>query len=548
MPMLQRGAGPGRRSPKARGDGAQPLEAGSPSPWLTGWSWPGLRAWGLLFLGLFLAIHWQEVTSPTFNVDDWGLVGQPIDQSKQSRPAWDLLYPLLFQNSFSPFFGWLLAAFSLYAVAAATAVFLPLISPAWACLLALLLSLHSYLLDLFNFSFAIGLYLLPAALSIWGGVLIAYGPPRPLLGRRWLDGGLGVAMQVVALGIYQPTGALAVVLFGWQALALALGQGRWGRRAALRLAGGILAGGLLYYAWALLARLHEQANERTGFADPSQLLAKLFDLEIYRQIYATQVTLAFPFPQAALSLLAGLALLLLTLLVGTGRLGAAARGRRLALLWGGALLLVIQPLLLYAILRADFPPRAFCLANLGIASLLVITLATVQPLRWGRSLSRGAVALLVALYLVPQAAHAARVWELTHLMERRDMALAQAILADVRSEARRTGTVAEPFALFGTTVRNEPFQHWATVGESAFRQTWSLEGIFRQLLGVKVQHIPYRQEGNEMQVRATLPACAAYPDAGSIVRHRGGWLVCLEANPREASSQRGDAGPLAAQR
>jgi hypothetical protein len=58
------------------------------------------------------------------------------------------------------------------------------VKPPWICLLALLISGHAYLLDLFNFSFAIGLYLLPAALSVWGAVLIAYRKGPPLLGRR----------------------------------------------------------------------------------------------------------------------------------------------------------------------------------------------------------------------------------------------------------------------------------------------------------------------------------------------------------------------------
>jgi hypothetical protein len=53
------------------------------------------------------------------------------------------VHGLLFQNAFSPFFGWLLAAGSL---------------------------------------FAIGLYLLPGALSLWGGVLIAYNPCPPCSG------------------------------------------------------------------------------------------------------------------------------------------------------------------------------------------------------------------------------------------------------------------------------------------------------------------------------------------------------------------------------
>lgn len=76
------------------------------------------------------------------------------------------------------------------------------------CWVTPLISLHAYLLDLFNFSFAIGLYLLPAALSVWGRVLMAFNPAPPLLGRRWLDGVLGVVMVVFAMGIYQPNGVM----------------------------------------------------------------------------------------------------------------------------------------------------------------------------------------------------------------------------------------------------------------------------------------------------------------------------------------------------
>jgi hypothetical protein len=65
---------------------------------------PALRSrrtlqWAVCFLLVFLGIHWQEVTSPTFNVDDWGALGAPIRQLEQSRPSWDLVYGLLFQDS-----------------------------------------------------------------------------------------------------------------------------------------------------------------------------------------------------------------------------------------------------------------------------------------------------------------------------------------------------------------------------------------------------------------------------------------------------------------
>jgi len=75
----------------------------------------------------------------------------------------------------------LLAAASIYVLAAALAVFVQSVTPPWICLLALLISAHAYLLDLFNFSFAIGLYLLPAALSVWGAV----GLMPCLAGMAW---------------------------------------------------------------------------------------------------------------------------------------------------------------------------------------------------------------------------------------------------------------------------------------------------------------------------------------------------------------------------
>ena len=193
---------------------------------------PGLSSswlrWGLIFTALFLATHWQEVTSPTWNVDDWDLLGKSIDQASQSRPGWDVVYGSLFQHAFSPFFGWLIAAGSIYALATALAVFVPAVTPPWICLLALLFSGHAYLLDLFNFSFAIGLYLLPAALSVWGAVLIAYRSGPPLLGRRWLDALLGLLAIAFALSIYQPTGYLGIALLGWNGLARALGSQRFG--------------------------------------------------------------------------------------------------------------------------------------------------------------------------------------------------------------------------------------------------------------------------------------------------------------------------------
>jgi hypothetical protein len=35
-----------------------------------------------VFLAISLAVHWQEVSSPTLNVDDWALIGSPIRQAQ----------------------------------------------------------------------------------------------------------------------------------------------------------------------------------------------------------------------------------------------------------------------------------------------------------------------------------------------------------------------------------------------------------------------------------------------------------------------------------
>jgi len=159
-------------------------------------------------------------------------------------------------------------------------------------------------------------------------------------------------------------------------------------------------------------------------------------------------------------------------------------------------------------------------------------------LGWNRRLARGLVGLLVVGYLVPQAAFASRVWELTALLQMRDMALSQSILADVRAASRQGGRPAEPFSVSATTERTEPFAHWSSVGESAFRREWSIPTLFLNLHKVRVNHIAYRHEGNEAEVRAGLPPCRAYPEPGAIVSYQGGWLVCLEANPAAAPERR----------
>lgn len=514
---------------------------------------PGLSSswlrWGLIFSALFLAIHWQEVTSPTWNVDDWGLLGKSIEQAGQSRPGWDIVYGVLFQNAFSPFFGWLIAAGSIYTLAAALALFVPAVTPPWICLLALLISGHAYLLDLFNFSFAIGLYLLPAALSVWGAVLIAYRSGPPLLGRRWLDGILGLLAIAYALSIYQPTGYLGIALLGWHGLAGALGSQRFGGQAARRLVAGVLSGGIFYYLTSLLAMGGRTPNSRTGFASLARLWHKLTDAGVYQEVYATQVSLLPRIPQQAL----GVVFLCLLVLTTVQLLRVTPKGperlHRLGILWAAAGFLTLVPFLLFYILDAGFPSRAFCLGNLGIASLIVAVLATMAAPRtgqglghpwlgWNRSLARGLVGLLVVGYLVPQAAFAARVWEFTALLQMRDIALSQSILADVRAASLQGGKPAEPFFIFGTTERTEPFKHWSSIGESAFRREWSIPDLFLKLHQVKVNHISYRSEGNEAEVRAGLPPCRAYPEPGAIVPYQGSWLVCLEANPLAAPQRR----------
>lgn len=497
--------------------------------------------WGFVFFLVFLSIHWQEVSSPTWNVDDWALITDPIHQLSQSRPSWDLIYGLLFQYSFSPFFGWLLAAGSIFSIAACLPLFVPSLSARWICLAALLISLHAYLLDLFNFSFAIGLYLLPAALSVWGGVLIAFNPALPLLGRRWLDGVLGVAMVVFAMGLYQPTGVYGLGLIGFDAMARALGTARSSARSGLKLLVAIIGASLIYAAIARLGMGNEIPNSRTGFASPSRLIEKLFNVDVYREIYATDVSLLWRPAQIVLSCSFLVLLLLLTVLLWRRSRDRAERLHRLGWLWFSSGWLTLLPLFLYFVLQAGFPRRSLGLGNFGIVGFIVLGLVFLQgngALGVSRRLVRGFVGLLILGYVIPQSAFASKVWDRVHLLERRDMAMAQAIASDVRAHSLFQPEVPhQPFRLFGTTERNQSFPHWSSVGESAFRQSWSIKAIFSQLLGAKVEHIAYRSEGNEAEVRSKVPPCQAWPDPASIVLHQGRWLVCLEANPAPSSSR-----------
>jgi hypothetical protein len=494
--------------------------------------------WGFFFLLVFLSIHWQEVTSPTWNVDDWALIGDPIPQLFQSRPSWDLVYGLLFQHSFSPFFGWLLAAASILAIAASLPLFMPSFSSRWIFLAAVLISLHAYLLDLFNFSFAIGLYLLPAALSVWGGVLIAFNPSAPLLGRRWRDAVLGMAMIVFAMGLYQPMGVYGLGLIGFDAMGRALGTVRYRARSGLKLLVAIIGASLIYGFIARLGMGSQTPNARTGFASPARVIEKLFNADVYGEIYATDVSLLWRPAQILLSMSFLVLLLVLSVLLWRRFRNRAERLYHLGWLWFSAGWLTLLPLFLYFVLQAGFPRRSLGLGNFGIVGFILMALVFLQEAGspgWGvpRRWVQGFVGVLIVGYVIPQSAFASKVWERVHLLERRDMAMAQAIASDVRAHSQmRPEVPTQPFRLFGTTERNQSFPHWSSVGESVFRQSWSIQGIFRQLLGINVEHIAYRSEGNEAEVRSTVPPCQAWPDAGSIVLHQGQWLVCLETNPR----------------
>lgn len=513
------------------------------------WWYPGTHpernglSWWLVFVAIFFSIHWQEITSPSWNVDDWALLTDPILQAHQSRPAWDLIYGLLFQHSFSPFFNWLIAAASLYGLAAVVGFFFAWFTPPWRTLLALLISAHAYLLDLFNFSFCIGLYLLPALLSLFAALLMGYGP-RPLLRRAWIDWGAGVGLQMVAMALYQPTAYAGLGLIALELLARALDGRSFRPWSWLRVVVGGLTGCLLYLGWARWAMAGTVANARTGFASWSELLAHVFSIDGFREIYNTNIPLLSTAPQFLFGCVFLLLLLVASLVLARRLRQRADRGRRLAQLWLAAALCTTFPLWLSWVLHSGFPSRAFCLANLGLAWFTVVVLAWLprtSSLAGAarhrlRRFSQLVVALLVAAYLVPQAAFASRVWDRVHLLERRDMAMAQMIAADVRAQARIEGRDTSLFRLFGTSTRTQSFPHWSSVGESAFRQSWSIEAIFQQLLGLKVEHIAYRHQAGEAEVRARLPLCRAWPDRASIVWHQGAWLVCLEANPAASTA------------
>lgn len=202
--------------------------------------------------------------------------------------------------------------------------------------MALLISLHAYVPDLCDFSFAIGVYLLPASLSLRGGVLL-----------------------VVAMGICQPTGYLAAGLLGLQALSSALGQRSFPAAAARRLVIGVLAGGGIYYLRTLLSMHGQVANARTGFTSPIRFLRRLTDLRVYQEIYSTSVLLLPPQPQVLLSLTFLVSLLLASFLVVRRSAGDQDLVCLLGLLWLATAMLALLPFLLFYLLDARFPSRVF---------------------------------------------------------------------------------------------------------------------------------------------------------------------------------------------
>jgi len=500
--------------------------------------WRQHRGWLLLFMALFLATHGQEVMNPTLNVDDWALVLDPIHQASLSRPGWDLIYGGLFQGSFSPSVGWLLAGLSIYASALAASVVLPVLTPPWVCLLALITASHAYLLDLLNFSFCIGLYLLPAPLSLGGALLMGYwrGPQRPL---AW---GVGVALFAFAMAIYQPTGVVGLGVVGLEALALAFGLGARPRRAGWRVLAGVLAGGGAYALWARLMMAGQVANERTGLVTMARLLRKLRKASVFQEVYSTDVPLVPHLPQLVLSLSFLGLLVLATVWLGR-QLQGRERRRRLALLWLGAGALTLLPFALYFLLKSGFPSRAFALGNFGIGAVMVTILASWQasPAPGSRGGSRAAgrwsravVVGLALVVLLPQAMAFSKVWDRQALLAQRDQALALQILADVHGLARAEGLPTQRFVVYGSTGRTELFPHWSSVGQSALGESWAIKGLFANLLGVEVEH----RSPKDLAGAATLPACAAYPEPGSLRPLADRVLVCLEAHPAGSSGER----------
>jgi hypothetical protein len=270
-------------------------------------------------------------------------------------------------------------------------------------------------------------------------------------------------------------------------------------------------------------------KERTGFASLPHRLEQLFDTDVYREMYATHGSLLWRPAPVILSA----SFLLLLLVPSIWLIHCTAPGvqrlRRPRLPWFAAGWLTLSPLFLFYVLQAGFPRRSFALGNVGMAGFIVIALVTVQSesgLRnCGRRFVQGMVNLRILFYVIPQAAYAGKIWECTQLLQMGDIAMAQAIAADVRCHSvQRPELPADRFQLFGTTECNQSFHHWSSVSESTFLQSWSIAAIFRQLLGLEVTPIAYRSEGNENEVRSSLPACRAWPSpVPSFLTRDAGW-------------------------
>ncbi len=499
--------------------------------------------WGVLFLAIFLAFHWQEVATPTFNLDDWAVFDTPIWQVHLNRPGWDVMYALLFQYGFSPFIGWLIGGCSIFLLACSTVFFAPRLTPPWVFLLALLIAAHPYVLDLFNFSFAIGLYLLPAPISVAAAVLMGHVSRWRL--PAWIA---GILLFTGAMSLYQPMGYYGVAVLGLQGLAEALGLRRFARLAWLRVLLGSLIGGILYYllsshlATYIASQNGLEDSSRKGLATLPLAFSKLTAGSIYQEVYHVNLPLIPPVQ------LIPAVIFLLMVLIGSAWIvrqepGLFPLARRLGLLWLSAGLLTLLPFLLFYVLRTNVPPRSLALANFGISSFLVIVLATISRGwgQWPQSRHRIGTLFLYSLvfclaigYILPQGMFASRIWGITQVLERRDMAFAQLIASEARLKAGSQGLPTSSFGIYGLTDQLELFPHWVgkptpftttwgSVGQSSFSAPWGIEGLFATLMNIQIETIA-PEDG------ARIPPCTAYPKSGSMVVADGKLIVCLQPN------------------
>jgi len=499
------------------------------------------RNWFLLFLGCFLAVHWQEVTSPTFNVDDWALIDSAIPQASMGRPGWDLVYRLVFQGSFSPFLGWLLAAISIYGCGAVMGFFVTSLTPSWVFVLSLITALHPYQVDLFNFSFAIGLYLLPALISLLGvwmmGIAYAPGNPRSALIGLWVA---GVALFGFAISIYQPTGVYGVSLLGVVLVSRALSLKKrpfFNLRSACT---GIGVSGFSYLLVVhfLLASVPAETRMQKGLASLPTFFEKLHDPSLLRALYGLYLQ-PLPSEPPASQLMLTLLLGIIPVLAAYSLLVGHHFKKSIALLAGSACLIML-PVALFYVLEVDYPQRAMAMGNFGIGLLAVIVLSSWcagnELLGMPRSsLARRRIAIAIislwgSVYLFPQAVYASKLWDAVQVIERRDQALAASIIADVHRIAPRNRMPSNNFVVYGFT-QPHPLE-WSSVARSAFRAEWSIPAIFKQLYGVSVTSIKGIRtgRGESLANQPDLPACRPYPEPGSIQVWKGQLLVCLESN------------------